>query len=240
MCSSPWVKEISTIIASRVFRMTWPFLRRIEKIFDNKYPLCDDAEFRELFVGKKIAIVGNGPNIDGKWWEIDNHDFVIRMNFWVLPWFLDSKNTWNKTDLASFWAIQVIGSPKIAAYVKKIWISVLFCVSSPWSQERPSPVFCRMSIKMMYWWVEKKGILSYEFVKYLETLTGWSPPSTGFATLMFLLRFNEFQQLSIYGFQFSSNNRIVWNMWNVPHDFQIERKIILEAIKGKNNIHLIS
>lgn len=238
MCSSPLFDALATTVAKWVIRTSSPVLRKIEEILKIQYPLCTDKDFLDVFTGKRIAVVGNGPIGEWKWPEIDSHDVVIRFNFWVLPAHLESQNTWTKTSVASIGAIQTIASKTVSEAVKNSVDAVMFNVAAPWSRNRPSFAINRFLIRWRYGnWQAIIWLVPNDLWAQLEHELEWHPASTGYATIAFLLRYTHFKELSIYGFTFSSNNRIVGTMWNVVHDFDKEREILLSEIEKKWNVN---
>lgn len=237
MCKYPIVNTTATRAARLFIRMSSPVLQRVEKLLHATYPLCTDPDFLELFRNKRVAVVGNGSNIEWRGSDIDSHDVVIRFNFWVLPEYLNSQNTGTKTTVASLWAMQVIASKDILDAVNAAIEGILFNVWTSGDSSRPSFVLNRFFIRNRYgksqW---KLALIPYELWSKLETSLDWSPPSTGYSTLMILLMYAEFQSLSIYGFEFTANNRIVGNMWQVSHAFNREQQNILTQIEWRENV----
>lgn len=160
--------------------------------------------------------------------------------FWALPQYLDEENTWIKTNVISSWAMQVILSKDLMETVQNSTASILFCISWPGQKERPSHVFNRFVIHYRFMPEEGRvAMLHSDFFNELEKWLDGHPPSTGYSTIMFLLQFTTFRALSIYGFQFSSHNRIVGNMWKVSHNFGLEKDQILRKVHERKDIQFI-
>lgn len=235
--SNPSLERGVTSTATSFLKILSPILNRLEDLIGINYRLCDNSEFVKLFDWKKIAVVWNGPNIVGKWQEIDSHDIVIRFNYGALPEFQDQENTWIKTDMMCFWAMQLFRTVEIEDCIKRSTASLLFNVWAPWKSSRPYFVLKRLVAYSKYMRYRPNAVIIPEELWWDMEQTLWGEiPTTWYTATMALLKFANFKSLSIYGFQFSSDNRILGRMTNSTHVFDRERHNLKEAIEGIQNI----
>ncbi len=240
--SKPLLSQIGATIVDMWAKSITPFLQWRERRLNLEYPCSTAEHFTSMFAGKSIAIVWNGPNIDWKWDKIDAHDIVMRMNFWVLPNNLKQLDTWIKTDVIALWATQVIVSSKILELVQQnTALKVLFCVHTSQPPEREissTDAVNRFFIEQNYFamW-ERIWLIPRELSGQLNQELK-SPPSTGFSALNFILQHTKFSNISIFGFDFTSNNRIVGNMKNARHNFWLEKELSYELIKWNPRIQI--
>ncbi len=235
--SNPTLEKGVTITATSFLGLLWPILSRIEELIGIKYRLCDNPEFLKLFEWKTIAIVWNAPNIVGKWNEIDSHDIVIRFNYGVIPEFQDQENTWTKTDMMCFWSMQLFWTQEVEDCIKKSTASLLFNVWAPWKSSRPYFVLKLFIAYRKYMQYTPHAVIIPEDLWWeLENSLWGEIPTTWYTTIISLLRFANFKNLSIYGFQFSSNNRILGGTSNATHSFDKEKYVLMRQIKERQNI----
>lgn len=239
----PPFARLNTFVPQMLAWIWAPIYKWVESRYGINYPDTTTNNWISYFHEKSIAVVGNAP-IENKWQEIDSHDVVLRMNFGVLPNNLDPVHTWMKSDILSLWATQVIASKDIQRHIRTTWQRALFCVNSPSSdgwEMSDMHVIQRLIIwqEFLRAWNHNIALLPPDFYLWLREHLSWAPPSTWFTTLQFLIQYTNFRSLTLFGFDFSTNNRYVWNMKHATHDFQKEKEIIFWWIHDDKRISIV-
>jgi hypothetical protein len=158
--------------------------------------------------GKTLALVGNAESIFTTYYgeEIDNHDIVIRFNKGYIT---KPKSQGTKTDIL-FLAIPI---PHIEKFKPK-------CILNRRRQD-----------------VQKNGgelINRREVLDKLTPRLGGSPPSSGFAMLMWMLKLNPKLPIDLYGFD-KGKTRTFYNDPNYKtfHDYHSEGEFLEQLEKQK-------
>ncbi len=74
-------------------------------------------------------------------------------------------------------------------------------------------------------------------------MLGGKRPSTGMMAVNLLMRYGwHFEEIRLYGFDFSASGSLTERLAKseVPHDFELERKIILELIENNPRFKLVT
>lgn len=166
-----------------------------------------------------ICILGNAKSIFNTKKNIDSYDTVCRMNRGYPIG--NEKYLGSKTD-------------------------ILFISTNP-DIEQFNPthiVWCTPRREVMEIDEKYKSILTYYTIKDWEDLYNKLDkkyrPSTGLMAIDFLIKHTEFKELHIYGFDFFKTES--WydkNFMSGSHNPGLEKNIINEFIKERNNIKII-
>jgi len=218
-------------------RNFWNIVRR----FLDNAPNGDIEELKSFFSWKKIAIVWNSPILEksGFWEEIDSHDIVIRFNRGILEKSLDSKNTGRKIDFWVVWALDTLMSFAIKKQVKSVKEKVSILAPMPYSQTAIKALDFNIWILELtppYDIMEKK-YMELELYEYGYSLI-WAVPSSWFLMIAYLLNHTSPQEIALYWFSFSSNNRISWETYSSQHNFSKEEEIIKWWMKKDKRLKL--
>jgi Glycosyltransferase family 29 (sialyltransferase) len=176
--------------------------------------------------GRVAAIVGNARSLlaEQRGLDIDACDVVLRMNK-ASGMTLSShgkKTTWLATSL-SVESVQLkILQPERIFFMspKKRWRSFTMRFSG---------------FPFAYYPIE-------EWQALRQTLRG-KRPSTGMMAVNLLMRYGQsFEEIRLYGFDFSASGSLTERLSTtaVPHDFALERQIILELIENDARFKLIT
>jgi len=210
----------------------------ILKILDTENNYIDFSLQQKIWIlkeeleWKRICVVGNSPILNKAWLgnEIDNYDAIFRCNLWILPNIWDPIDIWNRTTHFVTWlALTVSFNVKIYNILnqKSTIKSIAFTNSDKIIQTKIAKILLPNDTKFIY---------SYD--QLFEEKNIWLYPSTWTRLLDLLINNIPFENLSIYGFSFSGDNRISGSSIT-NHQRDKEEAYILSLIENKNNITLI-
>jgi len=158
--------------------------------------------FENLITNKSIAIVGNGPQQNGKKTgkEIDSHDIVIRFNTYAddEKYFEDLGS---KTDIWCNWILYPLSSHNIEK-IKYIILATDIYTWQTLSPEAPG------LWKELYDYIQSGGkILTYPYDQRKEVLDDIDSATSGFSMVRWIKKLKpDFKKTNCYGFSFTEDN----------------------------------
>lgn len=194
---------------------------------------------------KRIAIVWNSPNLNNSnyWEEIDNHDIVFRLNSWIIKSSLSKEKTWLKTSIWWTWAISTLVHPNIWKEIDEMrWNTkeILLCrVDKPqWEQEY---FYYLYTIFHKLRWFDLYFTPSELYEELVKILSKWANekniPSTWLIFFILLSQLTKNNnRLSVYGFTFSNEHRIMTPTKKFKHNFEEEKRIIMKIVDENKKI----
>ena len=178
-------------------------------------------EIQEFLKNKNLCLLGNSRSILKNKKDIDKFDIVCRIN----RGYSQGKEEYigSRTDIL-FISTQLkenLRSKFNAKYV--VWMTKSQGLATKWIKENSfqNPIEDWEELKVQY----SKDKL----------------PSTGCIALNFLIKYIQFKNLTIYGFDFFKSGTWYHNIKNQNwHDVDIEKRIILDLInRTKSNVEII-
>jgi hypothetical protein len=168
---------------------------------------CSSDRVKQVFEGKKVAIVGSGPSTKTNEPDfIDSHDVVVRVNnYKIVP----RENTGSRTDVHySFYGTSI---KKTAAELKSDGVYLCMCkcpdtkfIESRWHERNGK--LNGIDFRYIYefrkdFWFTDTFVPSLEdFLAHFELL-GKHVPTTGFSAILDVLKYNP-ASIYITGFDF--------------------------------------
>mgnify|MGYP005986412333 CR=1 FL=1 len=207
---APWIKIIQSLM--------WNNIQKIIKNSTNK----DIDELLEISSNKSMAIVWNSPNLINKSFgrEIDSHDYVLRFNRWVDSSHLNANETWIKTTHWSTWTLDTLTYYDLQ---QDILDRVKFIIPFAFQNSKYKNVWLNtllLNTKKWYKNTDKYYVDNLFYDSLYQEL--WSEPSSGFVFINYFLLKTAIEKISLYWFDFSTDNRITWNTYAKQHDFEKE------------------
>lgn len=178
------------------------------------------SEIREFCKGKEICILGNANSVLDKEKDIDSFDIVGRMNRGIPRG--KEKFIGSRTDIL-FLSTHMSGENIMRSFDPRfaIWMTICNRLASSWTlknaiQNPPED------------WDALHDKLSIN-------------PTTGMMTLNFLLKYIDFKNLTIYGFDFFKTK--TWYNTRIDngqkHSGEKEKGLFMKMIKGRENVRFM-
>ncbi len=218
------------ILAKPILKTINLILSRLNSIILNKENTNSIEELLKCFKWKKIAIIWNSPIIENSWYwdKIDSYDIVIRLNKWILNWFLEKKDTWIKTDLWATIALDTTLSPKVITQNIKSKQKVSMII--PYDKNDLKKLVLNILYK------NPKSCISNVIFDEISNVLEWKTPSTWFIIIWLFLKYSECLEIWMFWFSFSDFNRINWcRSLTENHNFNLEEIIVNKLIKENSS-----
>lgn len=173
----------------------------------------------DFFKGKKIAIIGNATSLlDKKYGQlIDDHDVVIRINR------ANIVNEVSQGSKTTVWATSFKYENTLEKYDFIIWLTPFF-----------HSELCYPSKSMI-----DDGVLIYPFSDWSSLKNNInSYPTSGLMLLDFIMKYTDYNSISMFGFDFfKTPNHYENKIFSKHkfHDFNNEEFYVKEIIKNKEN-----
>lgn len=175
-------------------------IEKAAKIYKKILDSTASNKFPEQIRNKKIAVVGNSPNMLGKnkGNEIDNHDIVIRFNEFYTKGY--EKDYGVKCD---FWA-NYFSNKDFLKYKERpdctlLWTNNAFVFSD------------HVGLENAYSCIDKNWVMIPKIRRYVwENLNLCCDPTSGFIVIMYLYDIlKSFENVDFYGFKFLDDDKTV-------------------------------
>ena len=152
--------------------------------------------------------------------EIDSHDYVLRFNRWVDSNHLNTNDTWIKTTHWSTWTLDTLTYYDLQQDIRD---RVKFIIPFAFQNSKYKNVWINtllLNTKKWYKNTDKYYVDNLFYDSLHQEL--WSEPSSGFVFINYFLLKTAIEKISLYWFDFSTDNRITWNTYAKQHDFEKE------------------